>query len=78
MVDGADSGRVVQFEAAFDMVSAEPKQTVRLFGPDVAVQEFSASGGSTGAQLVREGQNVSVSLPKERRGDTPREIPRET
>ena len=72
-VDGADAGRVVQFEAALDMESAQPNQTVRLFGPGVAVQEFSGSRGggwfssfgrATDAQLVREGRNVGVFLPR--------------
>jgi len=75
-VDGADAGRVAQFEAVLDVESTEPNQTVRLFGRAVAVQEFSAPkgggwfssfGGVTDARLVREGRNVSVFLPKKGR-----------
>jgi prepilin-type processing-associated H-X9-DG protein len=72
-VDGPSAARVVQFDATFDVESAEPNQTLRLFGPDVAIQEFagpkgggwlSSHGGATDARLVRDGQNVSVWFPK--------------
>jgi len=71
-VDGVAGGRVVEFEAAFELEAGEANQTVKLFGSDVAVQEFSGpkrggwfgSSGATAAQLVREGANVSVWLPQ--------------
>jgi prepilin-type processing-associated H-X9-DG protein len=72
-VDGPSAGRVVQFDATFDVESAKPNQTLRLFGPDVAIEEFASPkgggwlsfhGGAADARLVRDGQNVSVWLPK--------------
>jgi prepilin-type processing-associated H-X9-DG protein len=75
-VDGPSAGRVVQFNATFDLESTEPNQNLRLFGPDVAVQEFtgpkgggwlSVMGGATDARLIRDGQYVRVSLPKKGR-----------
>jgi type II secretory pathway pseudopilin PulG len=71
-IDGPAADRVVQMEAVFSLESSEPNQTVRLFGPEVAVKEFSGTGtrggwwfGSRDAgtvQLVRDGKNISVRL----------------
>ncbi len=71
-IDGSVADRVVQIEAAFELESAAPDQAIRLFGPDVAVQEFTGAGEKGGwwfgsrdegtAKLVRTGQNVDVRL----------------
>jgi len=67
----AGAGQAAQFEATFELRATEPKQTVRLFGDDVAVQEFSGPKGSSGglfsrptgeARLVREDGAVNVFL----------------
>jgi prepilin-type processing-associated H-X9-DG protein len=74
--DGPSAGRVAQFDATFELESTEPNQSLRLFGPDVAVQEFTGpkgggwsylGDGSTDARLVRDGQDVRVTLPKKGR-----------
>ena len=68
-VDGPSAPRVVQFDATFNVESAEANQTLRLFGPDVAVEEFagpkgggwlSSRGAATDARLIRDGENVNV------------------
>ncbi|MEI8122613.1 MAG: hypothetical protein WCI20_11210, partial [bacterium] len=71
-IDGSVADRVVQIEAAFELESTAPDQAIRLFGPDVAVQEFTGAGEKGGwwfgsrdegtAKLVRTGQNVDVRL----------------
>ncbi len=76
-VSGETRG-VAQFEAALELSTTETNQTVRLFGEDVAVQEFSGPKGevkrgwfswlgrkeTVGARLVRDGRSVSVWLPE--------------
>ena len=74
--DAPSTPSVARFEALLELESTAPNQTVRLFGPAVAVQEFSGpkSGGwlsslrgAADAQLIRDGQHVSVLLPKQGR-----------
>jgi hypothetical protein len=70
---GTDRRQVAEFEGVFELRAAEANQTVRLFGSDVAVQEFSGPKGTTKswwgakreteARLVRTDGNVSVQLP---------------
>ena len=70
---GTDRRQVVELEGVFELRATEPNQTVRLFGSDVAVQEFSGPKGTTKswwgakreteARLVRTDGNVSVQLP---------------
>jgi autotransporter-associated beta strand protein len=75
-VDGPTAAHVAQFEGTLELDSPAPNQTLQLFGPDVAVQEFTGPkgggwlsflGSGTEAQLVRNGQDVSVLLPQKGR-----------
>jgi prepilin-type processing-associated H-X9-DG protein len=67
---GTVNDRVAQVEATLQLSSAQPDQTVPLFGDDVAVQQFSVKGGD--AKLVREGNHVAVHL--RRRGEAALQI----
>jgi hypothetical protein len=53
---------VAQFEAVIEIVASQDNQSVRLFGEEVAVQEFSATPAD--ARLLRDGKSVSVLLPR--------------
>lgn len=74
----SDVRGTAQFEAVLELSATETNQTVRLFGEDVAVQEFSGPKGESKAtgwfswfsrkketetRLVRDGKSVSVMLP---------------
>ena len=74
---GATEGRgTALFDAVLELNASETNQTVRLFGDDVAVEEFTGPKGetrrgwfsfsraeTTDAQLVRDGKSVGVLLP---------------
>ena len=74
VVDGPNADRVVQMEAAFDLDASMPNQTVKLFGPEIAVKEFSVTGEKSrgwfgsreteSVKLVREGGDISVCVPR--------------
>lgn len=59
---GIVNDRVAQLDAIIKLDAAQAGQTIALFGPDVAVQEFSAR--PTDAQILRSGDQVSVQLPR--------------
>ncbi len=74
----SDVRGTAQFEAVLELSATETNQMVRLFGEDVAVQEFSGPKGESKAtgwcawfsrkketetRLVRDGKSVSVLLP---------------
>ncbi|HKI70420.1 MAG TPA: hypothetical protein VKA67_12575, partial [Verrucomicrobiae bacterium] len=67
---GTINDRVALLDAALQFCSAEEGQTVRLFGDDVAVQEFTVRDGR--AELVREGKDIAVKF--DRRGRAKLEI----
>src|SRR2546430_2132217 len=58
--------RVARLEATIQVSAVKAGQTIRLFGEDVAVEEFVAT--PTNARLLRQGNSVSVRLPK--KGET--------
>jgi prepilin-type processing-associated H-X9-DG protein len=58
---GAIHEQVAEITAVLRVSTSKPEQKLKLFGDDVAVQEFSAKPVS--ARLVREGKEVSVLLP---------------
>lgn len=62
---GTVNDRVAQLEASIQVSAAQAGQTLPLFGADVAVQSFSAKPGH--AKIIRDGETVSVVLP--RKGD---------
>jgi hypothetical protein len=61
-LDSRETTRVGEFSAVITLNSTADNQTVRLFGADVAVQDFSAS--PTTVKLVRESGGVNVVLPR--------------
>jgi len=68
-LDEKETARVAQFDAVLTVDAAEANQSIRLFGPDVAVQEFSGPTGGwwrerSGARLVWDQGGVSVVLPQ--------------
>lgn len=54
--------RVARIDAVIQVSAAKAGETIALFGDDVAVEEFSATPGTI--KLVRQGNSVSVRLPK--------------
>jgi hypothetical protein len=54
--------RVARIDAVIQVSAAKAGETIALFGDDVAVEEFSATPGTV--KLVRQGNSVSVRLPK--------------
>ncbi len=59
---GTVNDRVALLEVTLQFSAAKSGQTIPLFGPDVAVQEFKVKSGD--AKLVREGSNLAVRLGK--------------
>jgi len=59
---GAVHERVARIEAVIQLTAARAGQTVRLFGDDVAVEQFSVIAGD--AELRRRGNSVNVRLGK--------------
>lgn len=57
---GTVNDRVALLNATLQFASASIGQTVPLFGDDVAVQQFTVTGGS--AELIRDGHGVAVQL----------------
>src|SRR5436853_7193776 len=62
---GTLNERVAQLDATIVVSAARPDQKIPLFSDEVAIERFSAK--PAGAKLVREGNTVSVLLP--RRGE---------
>jgi prepilin-type processing-associated H-X9-DG protein len=62
---GTVNDRVALLEATLQFSSVQPGQTVALFGPEVAVQQFTVKSG--GAKLVRDDGNIAVRF--NRKGD---------
>lgn len=58
---GETYGQAAQLQVAVDLQSTGTNQSVVLFGPEVAVQAFTATAGQ--ARIWREGENVGVFLP---------------
>lgn len=61
-LEGTAGDRVARLEATLEFSSAGTHQTVSLFGPEVSVQEFSATAGDV--RLWREGERVGALLPE--------------
>ncbi|HLP75614.1 MAG TPA: hypothetical protein VK327_01740 [Candidatus Paceibacterota bacterium] len=59
---GTVNDRVALLDVSLELSSATAGQTVPLFGPEIALQEFKVKSGD--AKLVREGSNISVRLGK--------------
>ncbi len=61
-LEGTAGDRVARIEATLEFSSGGTNQSVFLFGPEVAVQEFSATAGDV--RLWREGERVGALLPE--------------
>lgn len=61
-LDGMVRDGVAQFTTTLQFLAAATNQSLALFGPDVALQEFTAESGE--AQVWREGGRLGVRLPQ--------------
>ncbi|NQU11382.1 hypothetical protein HQ590_11360 [bacterium] len=68
-VTAIDGQRTAEFEAVLELLASEPNQRVKLFGPEVAIQEVSSGrggffGGGGRVRLERDNGGFSLVLPR--------------
>jgi len=61
-LDAKEAARAGQFEAVIELNTTRDNQTVRLFGEEIAVEEFAATPAAV--KLMRDGQSVGALVPR--------------
>ena len=61
-LDAKEAARAGQFEAVIELNTTRDNQTVRLFGEEIAVEEFTATPATV--QLVRDGSSIAALVPR--------------